>query len=527
MYATALLVIRQRDYNKQNMSGPRNRDTLYIKEVLHRKGAMSKANTSEATIANSATETGANAGGVNNRLSNLDRLDKVRELCKSRGFVFPSSEIYGGLASAYDWAPLGALMVEKIKALWTQEIARKNHNVVLYDGSIVSPVAVWKASGHVDAFNDPLVEDLVTHQRHRADHLIAEALGVDTSTLTFDDMNRLIKEKGLKSPQGNPISEVKSFNLLVTAKMGSGDEASKQDVILRGETCQAIFVNFSNIAKAMRKAPPFGVLQIGKAFRNEVTVKQFLLRVREFEQMEFEFFFDPADGKEWYEIWQEKFFSLLTGTFGLPKDKLRLRELPPEERSHYAKAQGDIEFRLPNGDWIELSPMNHRGDYDLSRHAEFSGKNLSHFDQATNKHFVPNVIETSFGVGRLFYVLMDNFLREEEVPGTNESRTVLALPKLVAPYRAAVLPLSKKPELEGISTSIFQALAEHMDVDYDHSGSIGKRYRRQDEIGTPFCVTVDFQSLEDNAVTIRDRDSMKQDRVPVENVVNYIQERSK
>lgn len=460
--------------------------------------------------------------GVNNRLSNTARLELVRSLCKDRGFVFPSSEIYGGLASAYDWAPLGALMVGHIKDIWTREVVRKNPNVVLYDGAIVSPVSVWEASGHVQAFNDPLVEDLKTHERHRADHLISEALGIDTSTMTFEEMNRVISEHKILSPAGNPVSSVKSFNLLVTARMGSGDEASKQEVILRGETCQAIFVNYDNIAKALRKAPPFGVLQIGKAFRNEVTVKQFLLRVREFEQMEFEFFFDPKDGKDWYSHWQQKFMGMLTDVFGLSSDRLRLRELPAEERSHYAKAQGDIEFQLPSGDWLELSPLNHRGDYDLSRHTQFSGKRLIHYDQDSKSHFTPNVIETSFGVGRLFYVLMDSCLRSEIVAATGEERVVLSLPPEVAPYRAAILPLSNKPGLTECAHNVFADLGNHFSVDLDTKGSIGKRYRRQDEIGTPFCVTVDFDSLQDGMATVRERETMQQERVSLDKLADYI-----
>jgi glycyl-tRNA synthetase len=461
--------------------------------------------------------------GINSSLGRGNNLNAVVELCKRRGFVYPSSEIYGGFASTYDFGPLGALVIDNIKNIWKTQVAQKRRDVVLMDCAIMSHPKIWEASGHLSQFNDPLVEDLVNKTRYRADKLLEDSLGLDTSKMTAGDMQRAIIEHGLKSPDGNPLSEIKAFNLMVPCSIGAA-ENSRQTAYLRGETCQGIFVNYKNLVDTARVIIPFGVLQIGKSFRNEITTKQFLLRVREFEQMEFEFFFDPAGKEDWYHHWQDFFLNLLDREVGLPRSRFRMRELPKEEMSHYAMKQADFEFQMRNGDWLELSPMNHRGDWDLSRHSQFSKVTLNARRASDNSIFTPNVIETSFGVGRLFYTVMDNALTEEPVPGTNESRTVLKLTPAVAPYKIALLPLSKKPELVELSDRLYADIAGNFSVDFDVTGSIGKRYRRQDEIGTPICATIDFDSLQDQQVTLRDRDTMRQIRIPISQVRSYVQQ---
>lgn len=467
------------------------------------------------------TEMSRERTGIRSKVSADSNLRQVIELAKRRGFVFQSSEIYGGFPSAYDYGPLGTLLISNIKRIWEREISQKNRNVVLMDSAIIGHPRIWEASGHTEAFNDPLIEDIKTHQRHRADKLLEEQLGLDTSKLSFEEMARIIKERNVRSPEGNPLGELRTFNLMVEALMGSTTD-SKESVYLRGETCQGIFVNFKNLVDSARVTVPFGVLQIGKAFRNEITARQFVIRTREFEQMEFEFFFDPEDGKDWYQHWQDRFTEVLDRYMGIPRERIRLRELPREEMSHYAKKQADFEVRLPNGDWLEISPMNDRGDWDLSRHSKYSGVTLDYRDPMSGKRFIPNVIETSFGVGRLLYVLMDSGFCEELVPGENEKRFVLKLSPHIAPYTCAVLPLSKKPELQAVAERLHADLSDQFNVSYDENASIGKRYRRQDEIGTPWCITVDFDSLKDQAVTIRDRDTMAQERVSLSHVADYI-----
>lgn len=462
--------------------------------------------------------------GINSKLNADNKLAEVVELCKRRGFVFPNSEIYGGFSASYDYGPLGSQVLKNLRDVWIEQLVARNRNIVAMDGSIISHPRTWEASGHVEKFNDPLVEDEVTHQRYRADHVIEAALGLDTTDMTFEQMQQIITDRDLRSPDGNRFLELKSFNLMVQADLGA-TEQSRRSVFLRGETCQNIFVNYSNLVNSSRLAVPFGVVQIGKVFRNEVTTKQFILRTREFEQMEFEFFVDPEDSYDWYGHWQEYFLDLLDTQVGLPKDRFRYRELADAERSHYAKQACDLEFQLENGDWLEVSPMNHRGDWDLSRHSEFSGKKMTARDPQTGRTFTPNVLETSFGLGRLFYLAMDYGLRQEPIPGKDETRTVLKLSPVIAPVQLAILPLSKKPALQEVADNLWESLAGKLRLDYDESGSIGKRYRRQDEIGTPWCVTIDFDSLQDNAVTIRDRDSMQQERISMDRISEFVNNR--
>lgn len=457
--------------------------------------------------------------GINSKLSATSKLGTIVELCKRRGFVYPTSEIYGGLSATYDYGPLGALMVKNLREIWMRELVQTSRNVVSMDGTILLHPRTWEASGHVEKFNDPMVRDTVTGTRYRADHLIKDALQMDPSSLTFGQMGQLLKERNVKSPAGNPLGDLETVSLMVQARVNG------EDIYLRGETCQNIFTQFNNLMQTTRQSIPFGVVQIGKVFRNEVTARQFILRMREFEQMEFEFFVDPQDKTPWVQHWQDRFIDILNKHVGLPKDRLRYRELPEAEKSHYAKVAYDLEFRLDNGDWLEMSPLNHRGDWDLSRHSQYSGKDMRVLDEKTNRWFTPNVIETSFGVSRLLYLALDHGYREEQIPGKDETRTVLKLSPEVAPYKAAILPLSKKPELQEQANNIFKGLSRHFALDFDESQSIGKRYRRQDEIGTPFCITVDFETLQDQCVTVRDRDTMAQQRVAVSQLEKYLRER--
>lgn len=443
----------------------------------------------------------------------MDNTQKIISLCKRRGFVFPSSEIYGGFSSTYDYGPLGAQMLMKIKNSWWKSFVESKLDVVGLDGAIFSHPKTWEASGHVQSFNDPLVEDKVTHVRYRADHLIEDVLKMDTSKLSFEEMQKILDENKIKSPAGNELTKLKSFNLLVSAELGSTDE-TKSKAYLRGETCQIIFLQYLNVMQSMRLKPPFGIAQIGKAFRNEITTKDFIYRMREFTQMELEYFVDPKDGESSYEYWKEFMLNWFVTELGLPREKFRYRTIPKEEMSHYAKIQNDFEFESSSGKWFELSPLNHRGDYDLSRHQEYSGENFMYKDQETGHEFMPNVIEISIGIDRTLYALLDNAYFEDG------DRVVLKLDPKIAPYNVAVFPLVKnKPEVVAKAKEVYESLVKAgFVVAWDDRGNVGKRYYSQDEIGTPKCVTVDYQTLEDGTVTIRDRDTTKQIRVKVEEI---------
>ena len=441
----------------------------------------------------------------------MDNTQKIISLCKRRGFVFPSSEIYGGFSSTYDYGPLGAQMLMRIKNSWWKSFVESKLDVVGLDGAIFCHPKTWEASGHVASFNDPLVEDKVTHIRYRADHLIEDALKIDTSKMTFDEMQKVLDENNIKSPSGNELTKLKSFNLLMSAELGSTDE-TKSKAYLRGETCQIIFLQYLNVMQSMRLKPPFGIAQIGKAFRNEITTKDFIYRMREFTQMELEYFVDPKDGEKFYEYWKNFMLNWFVSKLGLPKDKFRYREIPKEEMSHYAKIQNDFEFESSSGKWFELSPLNHRGDYDLSRHQEYSGENFKYKDQETGVEFMPNVIEISIGIDRTLYAILDNAYFEDG------DRVVLKLDPKIAPYDVAVFPLVKnKPEVVSKAKEIYEDLVKAGFIaSWDDRGNVGKRYYSQDEIGTPKCITVDYQTLEDGTVTIRDRDTTKQIRVKIE-----------
>ncbi len=427
--------------------------------------------------------------------------DKIVNLSKRRGFVFQSAEIYGGFRSTYDYGPLGVLLLRNVKDAWWRSMVQLRHDVVGLDASVLSPPAVWEASGHLKNFTDPLVDCTNCHARHRLDKL--------------DDPN-------VCPTCGNTgtFTEAREFNLMFRTHAGPMVE-SAAEVYLRPETAQGMFINFMNVLQTSRKRPPFGIAQIGKSFRNEITPGNFVFRTREFEQMEMEFFVPPAEASEWYGYWCKERMDWYLN-LGMPTDKLRLRPHDEDELSHYSSATSDVEFLFPWG-WDELEGIANRGDYDLKQHAEHSGERIEYFDQAANEHYVPHVIEPAAGATRTAMAFLMAAYDEDEV--NDDKRVVLRLDSRLAPYKLAVLPLSKKDTLTPTAHEIFDIVKGRWMADYDETQNIGKRYRRQDEIGTPYCVTVDFDTLDDRAVTVRDRDTMGQDRVSIDRLKEYLAER--
>ena len=428
-------------------------------------------------------------------------MEKIVALCRRRGFIFQSSEIYGGLASTYDYGHYGVLLKSNVKAEWWRAVVQERDDVVALDAAILMHPRTWEASGHLDGFTDPLVQCLgKCKRRWREDHL-REAAEADGTP-----------DRELRCPEcGGELSEPRNFNLMFETHMGPvQDEGSR--VFLRPETAQGIFVNFKNVLQFSRKKPPFGIAQVGKSFRNEITPGNFIFRTREFEQMEIEFFVAPADAERWHEHWLEERMRWYT-ELGIRPDHLRLRAHGADELSHYSVATSDIEYLFPMG-WSELEGIANRGDFDLSQHARHSGEKLEYVDSATGDRYVPHVIEPSAGADRATLAFMVDAYDEEEVEG--RERVVLRLHPRLAPVKVAVLPLVNKDGQPEIAREIYQDLRRRMPADYDTGGSIGKRYRRQDEIGTPWGVTVDHQTLEDRTVTLRDRDSLEQSRLPIE-----------
>lgn len=451
-------------------------------------------------------------------------LDKVINLAKRRGFVYQAGEIYGGSRSAWDYGPLGTELKENIKAEWWQSFVRGRGDMVGLDSSIILPSAVWNASGHVETFTDPLVECLQCHRRHREDHLI-EAFEAKKGRAPKDGLSEVsCPDCGSKGG----FTEPRAFSGLVKSYLGPVDDETGLHY-LRPETAQGIFVNFANVVTTSRRKPPFGIGQIGKAFRNEITPGNFIFRTREFEQMEIEYFVPPAEAGTWFDRWvedSERWFTDL----GLKPENLRRFDVPEDERAHYSASTIDLEYRFnfPGSEWGELMGIANRTDYDLGTHITSSGKELSYFDQGTGERYVPYVIEPSFGLTRAMMAFLVDAYAEDEAPNTKggvDTRTVLKLHPKLAPVKAAVLPLSKKPELAGPAEELADALRRQWNVEYDDAGAIGRRYRRQDEIGTPFCITVDFDTLEDNAATIRDRDHMQQQRVPLDQIESFLFQR--
>jgi len=428
-------------------------------------------------------------------------LEQIVNLCKRRGFVYPSAEIYGGFRSSYDYGPLGSLMLRNVRESWVRTMVQKRDDVVLIDAAILGPPQVFEASGHLANFSDPLVDCKKCKQRFREDHLENPAVCPGCGSV-------------------GTLTEARAFNLMFKTFAGPV-EGSGAEVYLRPETAQGMFVNFTNVLQTSRKKPPFGIAQVGKSFRNEITPGNFIFRTREFEQMELEFFVPPAEGPKWYEYWCNARMQWYVD-LGIPAGMLRLRAHDADELSHYSAGTADVEFAYPWG-WGELEGIAQRTNFDLNQHATHSGQKLDYFDQSTNERYVPFVIEPAAGVNRAMAAFLLAAYEEQQVG--DEVRTVLHLHPRLAPYKLAVLPLSKKDTLTPLARSIFESLGERYMVDYDDTQSIGKRYRRQDEIGTPLCVTVDFDSLEDGAVTIRERDSMEQVRIPIADLESEIRSR--
>ncbi len=447
-------------------------------------------------------------------------LDKIVALCKGRGFVYPGSEIYGGLANTWDYGPLGVELKTNIKNAWRKKFIQENKYNVGLDSAILMNPQTWVASGHVGGFSDPLMDCKDCKTRHRADKLI-EDNGGDANGWTNEQMMEYIRSNGIKCPNcgSTNFTDIRQFNLMFKTFQGVTED-SKNEIYLRPETAQGIFVNFANIQRTSRKKVPFGVAQVGKSFRNEITPGQFIFRVREFEQMELEFFCKPGTDLEWFQYWRTYCKNFLL-SLGLKEENIRLRDHSPEELCFYSKATTDFEFMFPFG-WGELWGVADRTDYDLTQHMKTSGKSLEYFDPETNEKYIPYVIEPSLGVERLFLaVVCDAYDEEQLEDGT--SRTVMHLHPALAPVKAAVLPLSKK--LSDKAGELHDELAKYFNVDFDDAGAIGKRYRRQDEIGTPFCITYDFDTETDGCVTVRERDSMQQVRIPLTEVKSYIEER--
>ena len=419
-----------------------------------------------------------------------DLFDTIVNLCKRRGFVFPSSEIYGGIGSSYDYGPLGVELKRNVKEQWWRATVALRADVVGIDAAIIMAPQVWEASGHVATFADPLVDCTVCKRRFRADHL--------------EDRDCPNNKKGCE------FTEARQFNLMFKTFLGPVEDDSSV-VYLRPETAQGIFVNFPAVVTTSRKKVPFGIAQIGKSFRNEITPGKFTYRTREFEQMEMEFFCAPEDAAKWYEYWIEERLNWYL-RLGVAREKLRIRPHDSDELSHYSRGTSDIEYEFPWG-WGELEGVANRGDFDLTQHAAHSGKDLTYFDQENDRRFVPHVVEPAAGCDRATLTFLMDAYAEEDVRG--EKRALLRLDKRLAPYKCAVLPLSKNPDLVPTARKLADEMRAQIMTDYDEAGAIGRRYRRQDEIGTPFCVTVDFDTLEDQAVTIRERDTMEQVRVPL------------
>lgn len=447
-------------------------------------------------------------------------MEKIVALCKSRGFVYPGSEIYGGLSNSWDYGPLGVEFKNNVKRAWWKKFVQESPTNVGLDAAILMNPEVWVASGHVGGFSDPLMDCRDCKTRHRADKLIEDFTGETADGWSNQQMMDFIKEHDIKCPNcgSSNFTDIRQFNLMFKTFQGVTEDA-KNELYLRPETAQGIFVNFNNIQRTTRKKVPFGVCQVGKSFRNEITPGNFIFRIREFEQMECEFFCKPGTDLEWFEYWRGFCRDWLL-SLGMTEENMRLRDHAKEELSFYSKATTDIEYLFPFG-WGELWGIADRTDYDLKQHQEHSGKSLEYFDQEANERYIPYVVEPSLGADRVTLAFLCDAYDEEVVDAEKkDTRVVMHLHPALAPFKAAVLPLSKK--LNDKAQEVYNRLTKHFMVDYDDAGSIGKRYRRQDEIGTPYCITYDFDSETDGCVTVRDRDSMEQERVKIDDLVHYI-----
>ncbi|MDX1636704.1 MAG: glycine--tRNA ligase [Balneolaceae bacterium] len=482
-------------------------------------------------------------------VTELDSLDKIVSLAKARGLIFQSSEIYGGLGAVYDYGPLGVELKRNIRDVWWKEMTQKHDNIVGVDAAIFMHPKVWEASGHVQGFNDPMIDDKQSNKRYRADMLIeghiaklrssgksgeADELQEQLDTAgtregLCEDLHKIIIDNEIRAPESGAFdwTEVRQFNLMFKTQFGAVSSGDDDDAVyLRPETAQGIFVNFKNVMDTARQQVPFGIAQTGKAFRNEVVARQFVFRMREFEQMEMQYFVEPGTDEEQYERWLEARLEWHK-SLGIRPEKLRTEPHPEDKLAHYAAAAADIQYEYPIG-WQEVEGVHNRTDFDLSQHQEFSGKKLEYYDQAKQKRYIPYVIETSVGLDRTVMMVLCDAYREEEVDG--DTRTVLKMHPNLAPRKVGIFPLIKKDKLIDLAKKIEADLRQEFNVLYDESGSIGKRYRRQDEAGTPFCVTVDFDGVEsegEDTVTIRYRDDMTQDRVPVSRLKEVISDKMK
>ena len=478
-------------------------------------------------------------------VTHLDSLDKIVSLSKSRGFIFQSSEVYGGLSAVYDYGPLGVELKRNIQSAWWKAMTQVHDNIVGVDAAIFMHPKVWEASGHVEGFNDPMIDDKQSKKRYRADMLIeqhilklrdkgddekADELQQQLNTTgtrkgLCEDLYDIIMTEEIRSPDSGAFdwTEVRQFNLMFKTHYGAVTKDEDDVIYLRPETAQGIFVNYKNVLDTARVQVPFGIAQIGKAFRNEVVARQFVFRMREFEQMEMQYFVEPGTDEEEYDKWLQARLNWHK-SMGIRPDNLRIAPHPEDKLAHYARAAADIQYKYPIG-WQEVEGIHNRSDFDLSQHQEYSGKKMEYFDQKLQKRYIPYVVETSVGLDRTVLMVLCDAYREEEVDG--DSRTVLKLHPKLAPTKVGIFPLIKKEPLQELARKIETDLKEEYTVLYDESGSIGKRYRRQDEAGTPFCVTVDFDGLDDNTVTIRYRDDMKQDRVSADKITEVIRDEIK
>ncbi len=455
-------------------------------------------------------------------------MDQVVALCKRRGFIYPGSDIYGGFANTWDYGPYGAQLKKNIKDFWWKTFVQERDDIIGLDSAILMNPKVWEASGHVGSFSDPLMDCKNCQERVRGDKLIEGKLGIEAAAgKSLKEISEIIKENQIPCPKCGKcdFTDARSFNLMFRTHQGVIEETAST-VYLRPETAQGIFVNFKNITQTTRAKIPFGMAQIGKAFRNEITPGNFTYRTREFEQMEIEYFIAPkpeAEIKRMFDKWKQECWQWYLD-LGIKTDNLRYREHEQDELSHYSTMTFDIEYKFPFG-WGELMGLAYRGCFDLSQHQKFSGQNMEYVDQATNEKYLPHVIEPSFGADRTTLITLLDAYVEDEING--EKRTVMKFDPKIAPVKAAIFPLMKKPELSKVAEKIFNDLKSEFQLEYDDSGAIGKRYRRQDEIGTPFCITVDFDSLEDQSVTIRDRDTLEQNRIEISKIAEILREKLK
>ncbi len=456
-------------------------------------------------------------------MANKNSFEKITTHLQQTGYVFPGSQIYGGLSNSWDYGPLGAELKKNVREAWWKRFVQESPTNVGIDAGILMNPRVWEATGHVTTFNDPMVDCKACKARHRADELIkSEFPDADVDNMTFEQMDEFIKEHDVKCPVCGKaeFTPIRKFNMMFKTHIGVTDDSSSV-VYLRPETAQGVFVNFKNVQRTQRKKLPFGICQTGKSFRNEITPGNFTFRIREFDQMEMEFFCKPGTDLEWFAYWKDYCLKFVE-SLGPKAENLRFRDHEPAELAFYSKATTDVEYDFPDLGWGEILGVADRTDYDLKRHQEYSKEDMTYFDPETNEKYIPYVIEPSMGLDRLMLMVMMDSYDEETLEG-GDIRTVMHILPALAPYKVAVLPLSKK--LEDKAKEVLSVLNKHFQVTYDVTGSIGKRYRRQDEIGTPYCVTVDFDTLEDNTVTIRDRDTMQQIRMPIDELVKHFEDK--